>query len=404
MLNLDQTNCSFTVEFGGHMKRLSLVAFGLWSIVVVCSLANLGAQKVPYRQDLFLMTEDPDTDWNLHGKNILLIGFPTRTELVMKYETRVIISPTPDAQNVEKGLVITTGMLKLLSHDCHYSALLTHEFAHKFLRQTWPVGVYLTQDDESKSGMTAENWKQVRSNELEADFVASLTAFTTDCLAEVMDRSTPAFVNMITGFPDWSRKEMVKMMLLRQNSIDSIKEMKLDRIYPAGQLPTPFPSKTASDSDWIWYIKKTLIAMYPNQAVRVAVVEIIPSKIKGVIMADLSTASILVDFDLLRDVVRTREELAVLMGHEFGHILTSRNTRLDFQKAGVPKSDLELIDQRETEADIFGILPIRKGECYLATVLQRLSTSQFAKTYDETEQEHGRARIARLSAMCNNNY
>jgi hypothetical protein len=101
----------------------------------------------------------------------------------------------------------------------------------------------------------------------------------------------------------------------------------------------------------------------------------------------------------VRYVVRNKEEFAVLMGHEFAHLLFNRAYDRDAEYTKIAFSEIDLGLRAQTEADIAGTLPLVKGECYLANVLKRLS-----QLYGSESIPQERVRIIRLDSMCKLNY
>lgn len=103
--------------------------------------------------------------------------------------------------------------------------------------------------------------------------------------------------------------------------------------------------------------------------------------------------------------MRSQEEFAVLLGHEFGHALFKREYDYDYLKTGLTETNDEYLLRRETESDIVGALPLVKGDCYLADVLERLVNSRMISHFLEGRfKPLNQSRITRLRAACAQNY
>jgi hypothetical protein len=69
-------------------------------------------------------------------------------------------------------------------------------------------------------------------------------------------------------------------------------------------------------------------------------------------------------------VIRKPEEFATLLGHEFAHIVLRRDLNDDYHNTDIEPMD-GFYSQLQTEADIFATLPLVRGACHFAKVLDR---------------------------------
>jgi len=178
----------------------------------------------------------------------------------------------------------------------------------------------------------------------------------------------------------------------------------------ARPLPRPLPDWDAPAETWSAYGRATLSAMYPNLQwlIDKATVEISDhTNLLAIGFRDdkLGMNVIQFDTDLLRAAVREPEDFAVLIGHEFGHLMVDRDYRQDYRGTHIRYARAEAAARQQFEADLIATLPLERGECHLADTLQRIITSPIIA--DHTTPKYLApevVRITRLRAMCAANY
>jgi hypothetical protein len=167
----------------------------------------------------------------------------------------------------------------------------------------------------------------------------------------------------------------------------------ITRIIPSENLPHPLPNENASMDEWRDYSYATLKIMFPEEKKEFGRTVICPSPDSGLVSgAHFQFGNIIeLNIRLIRSVVKTPEEFASLLGHEFAHFIIQS------------RGNVGVSSNVETEADLIGSAPIDNGGCCLGKVLERMLNSPTYKPLLDAESiSFNKTRIDMLKSTCIN--
>jgi len=383
------------------MRIISL----LIAILLFCSTA-VSAQELPP-----LPSREGDISaklWEDYSRNVLNILFPTRKELIKKLSIRVLPNELMEGAGSNfSEIFITAGLIRMVNNEHEYAAVLAHEFTHRMLLHLTPRRPAENLEEFESMGFYVFDRQIHQRNELEADFGGIITSFQPKAFLSILYRTITVAVEQTMALPAGVRATITSTLFVRMNSAENLIKINSTRIFPAGKLPGCLPGKKATAYEWEQCILKTFVAMYPNHQERFAVLSIILmpglGDIRTITFKDGSKI-MEVDPDFIRSVAHSPEELAVLLGHEFGHVLVSRDHGSDYRRPNLSEGPDELKRRKQMEADIIAVLPIERGECHLVKVLERMFKPDSSGKIEVDEARIGELRINRLRAMCALNY
>ncbi len=297
------------------------------------------------------------------------------------------------ARPFEKEVRVSTGFIREFKSAEEFAVLVAHEWSHELLGS-------VNKSDEPRVP-TRAFFEDLRVKEAEADFFISLVTGSNKVAIELLER-TVGNLQKPTGMSDWEFKQFQMVTNFRLQAMRNMPE-KIQPIVKADPLPKSLPMRNATNEVWQDYTRSVLYAMYPNYA-RV-VKDLFVNIIDGDVIAEggvvSGSAFVSLNLDHITFLVKTPEEFAVLVGHEFGHAVTIREYELDYVGISVIFAFDEIGIRRQFEADLIGILPLENGACVWANTLERLSV------YTEKNLKRGdydgkadRVRVARLRQMC----
>jgi hypothetical protein len=363
--------------------------------LILTSLLSVPVSEAPKLPSMPSKVEPIELkQWSDYSRTLLQIMFPTRLKLLRKMKIIVVENPDIFAKTDLEKVVISTGLIGLASDKDEFASVLSHEFAHRLLLH------YVALKKIEADGSIVLDWDALRRNELESDFVSLAVSANQPSILSILQRVIPTQVEYLAKAPPQYRLESAQTLMLQQNSLERLLKMAAPQITSAEPIPGPLPRADATIEEWEKYTKKVLRAMYPTASSKIDRIGINISDTAWFIYADYDAEMITFAPALVRYVVKSKEEFAVLMGHEFAHFLFSDRAYFrDNENTSIVFPPLDLALRADIEADIAGTLPIVRGECRLANVLDRLF-----KVYGaEAMQEH-RVRLSRLRTMCALNY
>ncbi len=328
--------------------------------------------------------------WVEYTQRVVKELFPTRPKL---WEKKLIVVPSDEirAAPFEKEVRISTRFIREIQDEEEYAVLIAHEWGHGL----WGS---INKPQTKVILPTSEFFDDYRVKEAEADFVAFIVTGSSKYAQALLERTL-----------QWEKRgnlslfefrEFQKILRFRLQITHNMPDT-LARVVQAEQIPNPLPKWDAIDAVWQDYTRRVLFAMYPNYKVSVKdlFVNIVESDevAEGGVQNHLPFVSL--NPRLLRFIVKTPEEFAVLIGHEFGHSVVTRDYQMDYLETDVTFPILETGFRKQYEADMFGILPLERGACLWADTLDRI-----VLYYLQTERGYNpkldRARTSRLRKMC----
>jgi hypothetical protein len=367
---------------------------------------------LPSQKDL--RGKSPETVWESYSRQVLASLFPTRTRLIRKLRVRVIVADERVfAASDFAQIYITGGFIRSVRNEREFAALLAHEFGHRLCLHHAASHAPFSFDDvliaAANNSFDIVEWPALRRNEMEADFVSLLANARSQTPLELLGRIIAEQVapqRALAG-PETAYDRLAKeTYALRLQAMDHlIGEKQLAPFRRAGPLPRRIPSRKAPDADWIACARAMLAAMYPAYADLLARTDIgflddIPQAWSNLVEG---RGVILLNRGYVNAVIRKPEEFATLLGHEFGHIVLKRVLEMDYRSTGVEPTDNAIYFRKEREADLFATLPLERGECAFATVLDRslrLMDGKIRSLDAPDADPYDRERANQLRAMC----
>jgi len=143
--------------------------------------------------------------------------------------------------------------------------------------------------------------------------------------------------------------------------------------------------------EWEQYSVAVLKAMFPREEKEIKGTSIRALPNSGLVTGMYSPLfkEISLNISLVKSVVESPEEFAVLLGHEFAHFLLQQD-----------QSSHDVL-RGEIEVDQVGVAPLKNGDCHWATVLEKMLRSPFYKPLLDTQSTSiNQSRIDKLKASC----
>jgi Zn-dependent protease with chaperone function len=327
--------------------------------------------------------------WESYTRSLLLRLFPTRAKRIREME--IVIAPEANAEafSYSLGIRISEGLIRMVADEHEYAAAAAHEMVHQLLPHSSAVNVRVDR-----------RW------ELAADLGSLAVSFKPRSTLSALDRMIPLRVSSLVEAPPEYRLEIAQSLLLRRTSLESLLSEKWTRIGPAKKLPDPMPDKKADIAEWVRYSELLLRNMYPGHPRMGNVAITGTSGDTGPYLLSSATThagTTIVMNDRIRSLGLTKEELATLLGHEFGHALLGRNYERAYARTGLTEQAAEVRSREEEQSDLIATLPLEKGECYLSRGLTKILRSPHVKiSGDLLAFNRERARV--LGSICTWNY
>lgn len=360
-------------------------------------------------------------EWERYSRDVLLARFPARKKLVRKIRIHIANNDAfAFIGGDRRKIFLTTGVIRFVRDEHEYASLLSHEFGHQLISHqllAFPPRI----SDEGLffavrvDGTTSFPWLLYRTQELEADFVNMLTARDGSVpllLAERASRARRA--DPRNEREDEQGNRLAQTEALRIQTMRNILgSATLAPLAAARPLPKRLPKWNAGEEAWGAFGHEVLRAMYPDHVAvadrtLITINESCDSGRARRLESQDETVrldAIELNVDFIKEIARSPKEFAAMIGHEFGHLLTWRDYALDHLNTDVSFTDFELWERQQFEADLIGTLPLPKGECIWAKLLERMERSTVLPPIDSPEVERAeRERLARFRAMCALNY
>jgi len=344
--------------------------------------------------------------WEEYSRIVLEYMFPTRRKLVERVKIHIVDDETINARGGGNDMLIAVGLIKFVRNEDEFAAVLAHELGHRLLVHRSPLRPpeTLAEDIEASREHVVNiisNWAEYQRNEVEADTISMLMArqpkapfvFYARVSSEVFGVDLPESGYALRQF------QIMKLRIQTMNNI--LDQVDLAPVVRAKPLPK-LPSWKAEADAWVSYGRDVLYAMFPNYEGRVARLRLRIDEDAPLAHATVGPAlpegMIELNIKFVHDVVRSPEEFAVLIGHEFGHIVMTRYYAGDYNGTGIAFGEAEINFRKEFEADLFATLPLEKGDCTLTRVLERVVVNPL--TFVEFPLDLDQPRLNRLRAQC----
>ncbi len=336
--------------------------------------------------------------WENYSRNVLEILFPNRLEFVRKIQIQILESDSIAENDVgDSKITITTRLIRCVNDQYEYAALLAHKMAHRLLDHK----------SSQQNGNQAVDWTEKRKEELEADIFSLLVSPRAYAVSSLLDRMIPEWVEEMKNLPKEEADQVTSSLFLRLNNIDNIFDSTSPkRLLNSCPLPKALPKKESNIRTWRKFAYKVLYCIFPGQEPQLRRVRIKVIKEVGVAenISRKNGFEIRLSIQILREILEDPEDLAVLLGHEFGHTIFRRDYKKDYAVTGLSQNYLEYIFRSQWEADIVAILPIYKGECHWAKILKKDFVPHEKRQLDIAGMEIDNKRVERLEKMCQTNY